>query len=43
MLFPLALQKLEGGDHMTDFEIFSMIVMILTLVIAAYKLGKDSK
>ena len=43
MLYPLALQKLEGGDPMTDFEIFSMVVMILTLVIAAYKLGKDSK
>ena len=43
MLCPPVLQKLGGGDHMTDFEIFSMIVMILTLVIAAYKLGKDSK
>lgn len=29
-------------NFMSDFEIFSMIVMILTLVIAAYKLGKDS-
>ena len=28
---------------MTDFEIFSMIIMILTLVIAAYKMGKDSR
>lgn len=28
---------------MSDFETFSMIVMIITLVIAAYKLGKDSK
>ena len=43
MRSPLALQKLGGGDLMTDFEIFSMIVMVLTLVIAAYKLGKDSK
>lgn len=28
---------------MTDFEILSMVIMIFTLVIAAYKLGKDSK
>lgn len=27
---------------MNDFEIFSMIVMIITRVIATYKLGKDS-
>lgn len=27
---------------MSDFEIFSIIVMIITLVIAAYKLGKAS-
>ena len=43
MLIPPIPQKLGGGDLMTDFETFSMIVMILTLVIAAYKLGKDSK
>ena len=43
MLFPPVPQKLGGGDLMTDFETFSMIIMILTLVIAAYKLGKDSK
>lgn len=28
---------------MSDYETFSMVIMIITLVIAAYKLGKDSK
>ncbi len=35
--------KARGGDCMTDFEILSTIVMIITLVFTAYKMGKDSK
>lgn len=35
--------KARGGDSMTGYEVISTIVMIITLVIAAYKLGKDSK
>ena len=38
---PLMLNKSEGGEIMTDFEIISMVVMIASLVLKAISFGSS--
>ena len=33
--------KVEGGEIMSDFEIISAVVMIISLVLKAIKFGRD--
>ena len=40
---PLTLNKSEGGEIMTDFEIFSVVIMISSLVLKAIQFGRDTK
>ena len=35
--------KVEGGEIMSDFEIISAVVMIISLVLKAIKFGRDTK
>ena len=38
---PLMLNKSEGGEIMTDFEIISVVVMIAFLVLKAISFGRS--
>ena len=38
---PLTLYTGKGGEIMTDFEIFSMVAMIFSLVLRAFQLGRS--
>ena len=38
---PLTLNKSEGGEIMTDFEIISVVIMIASLVLKAISFGRD--
>ena len=40
---PLMLNKGKGGEIMSDFEIISAVVMIISLVLKAIKFGRDTK
>ena len=33
--------KVEGGEIMTDFEIISVVIMTISLVLKAIKFGRD--
>ena len=35
--------KVEGGGIMSDYEILSLVIMILSLVLKAIQFGRDSK
>ena len=35
--------KVEGGEIMSDYEILSLVIMILSLVLKAIQFGRDSK
>ncbi len=38
---PLTLNKSKGGEIMSDFEIISAVVMIISLVLKAIKFGRE--
>ena len=38
---PLTLNKSRGGEIMTDFEIISVVIMTISLVLKAIKFGRD--
>ena len=33
--------KVEGGEIMSDFEIISVVIMVISLVLKAIKFGRD--
>ena len=37
---PLTLNKSEGGEIMTDFEIISVVIMVASLVLKAIQFGR---
>ena len=38
---PLMLNKSEGGEIMTDFEIISVVIMVASLVLKAISFGRS--
>ena len=38
---PLTLNKSEGGEIMTDFEIISVVIMVASLVLKAIQFGRS--
>ena len=38
---PLVLNKSEGGEIMTDFEIISVVIMVASLVLKAIQFGRS--
>ena len=38
---PLTLNKSEGGEIMTDFEIISVVIMVASLVLIAIQFGRS--
>lgn len=43
MALGFTLSFTKGGDHMTDFEMLSIVIMIIMLVISVMSLYKNDK
>ena len=43
MALGFTLSSTKGGDHMTDFEMLSIVIMIIMLVISVMSLYKNDK